>query len=72
MYRLHIDIPLQDNQQLAQETSLKIVEFLNSMNIEGVELVQYRLGNDFDRGNKNYLDIDPQGHCSNKKNKIHF
>ena len=40
------------------------------MQIEGVELVQYRLGHDDDRGNKNYLLLDEKNHASNKKIQI--
>lgn len=70
MYRFHIDIPLTKDELASKEISAAIVEYLKNMKITEVELIQYRLGNDNDRGNKNYLDIDENGHCSNKKIKI--
>ena len=71
-YRLHIDIPLTDDQTQSANISRQVAEFLLTMDIEGVELIQYRLSNDLDRGNKNYLDINENGHASNKKNQIVF
>lgn len=70
MFRLHIDVPLTKDQTQSEELANKILEFIKSMNIEGVELAQYRLSNDTDRGNKNYFDINENGHCSNKKLRI--
>ena len=72
MHRLHIDIPLNKDLELSVDLSKKIVDFLSTLNIEGVDLVQYRLSNDTDRGNKNYLDINENGHASNKKMQIFF
>ncbi len=72
MHRLHIDIPLNKDLELSVDLSKKIVDFLSTLNIEGVDLVQYRLSNDTDRGNKNYLDINENGHASNKKMQIVF
>jgi hypothetical protein len=71
-FRLHIDIPLADDQTQSAYISKQVAEFLLSMNIEGVELIQYRLSHDLDRGNKNYLDINENGHASNKKSQIVF
>ena len=71
-FRLHIDIPLTSDQTQSATISRKVAEFLSSMNIEGVKLVQYKLSNDSDRANKNYLDINENGHCSNKKFQIVF
>lgn len=72
MYRFHIDIPLSKDETQSKDLSNRIVEFLKSMKVDGVELIQYRLGNDSDRGNKNHLSIDENGHCTNKKTKIEF
>jgi hypothetical protein len=72
MYRIAIDSPLGEDQEKAITIAKKIAEFLSTMKIEGVDFVQYRLANDWDRGTKNYLDIDSNGHCSNKKFKIVF
>lgn len=71
-FRLHIDIPLTDDQTQSAYISKQVAEFLLSMDIEGVELIQYRLSHDLDRGNKNYLDINENGHASNKKIQIVF
>ena len=71
-YRLFIDVPLTDNQEVSIDISKEIVEFLRTMKINDVNLVQYKLSHDSDRGNKNYLDIDEFGHCSNKKFKIEY
>ena len=72
MFRLHIDIPLTQNQTQSVEIAKQVAEFLSTMNIEDVKLVQYKLSHDLDRANKNYLDINENGHCSNKKNQIVF
>ena len=69
MYRLHIDIPigynLDDSATQASQITLLVKEALerSGMKIE----MNYRLGNDEDRGKKNYLDINENGHASNKK-----
>lgn len=72
MYRFHIDIPLFKDEVISKALANQIVDFLKTMDVDGVELIQYRLGNDSDRGNKNYLSIDENGHCTNKKTKIEF
>ena len=72
MHRLHVDIPLTLDLTQSQEISRKIVEFLSTMNIEEVKLIQYKLSHDLDRANKNYLDINENGHCTNKKSQIVF
>jgi len=71
-FRLHIDIPLTDNLTDSETISKKVIEFLTSLNVEGVNVLQYKLSNDSDRANKNYLDINENGHASNKKCKIEF
>jgi len=70
MYRMLIDIPMTEDMELSCSNARKIAEFLETMKIEGVDLVQYKLSHDMDRANKNYLDINENGHCSNKKIKI--
>jgi len=79
MYRLHIDIPLgEDEDTSIYKSKLLIQEFLNShresiqhLNEKyDVEQLNYRLGYDDDRQNSNYLDKNENGHCSNKKTKI--
>ena len=71
-FRLHLDIPLSSDQKTSEEIAQKIVDYLTAMNISGVELVQYRLSHDYDRGNKNYLDINENGHCTTNKLKIEY
>jgi len=79
MYRLHIDIPLgEDEDKAVYKTKLLIQEFLTShrgsmhhLNEKyDVEKLNYRLGHDDDRQKSNYLDKNENGHCSNKKTKI--
>lgn len=70
-YRLHIDIPLGDNREESIQRSEKILKIIqdalvNSGDFSGTE-VNYRLGNDTDRQKSNHLDINHNGHCSNKK-----
>ena len=74
MYRLFIDIPLPLTQEDAISTGRMIVQMieqqhaaLRSMN---VEQVNYRLGHDKDRQNRNYFVIIVMGHASTKKSKI--
>jgi len=74
MYRLHIDIPLAISQEVAidraQHAVAIVIDALRREDWgEGLEL-NYRLGNDDDRGAKNYLDINGNGHCSNKKTRV--
>ena len=70
-YRLHIDIPLTNNLTQSKEIAEHIVEYLKQMNkIENADYFQYRLSHDDDRGNKNYFDINENGHASNKKIKV--
>ena len=70
-FRLHIDIPLNNDLEDCIVTVEHIVEYLKQMEkIEGVEYFQYKLSHDLDRANKNYLDINENGHCSNKKLRV--
>ncbi len=72
MYRLHVDIPLSKDLDQSIDLSKQIVDFLSTLKINGVDVVQYKLSNDTDRANKNYLDINENGHASNKKMQIKF
>tara|TARA_Y100001938_G_scaffold146093_1_gene224245 strand:- start:566 stop:814 length:249 start_codon:yes stop_codon:yes gene_type:complete len=78
-YRLHIDIPLGDDEERAiYKSKLLIQEILGTHNDTimhlnekyDVNLMNYRLGHDDDRQKSNYLDKNENGHCSNKKTKI--
>ena len=68
MYRLHIDLPLTTDLENSKELSEHVIEILKQeLYGEGLTVVQYKLSHDSDRANKNYLDIDENNHCSNKK-----
>ena len=76
-YRLHIDIPLGDELETAQDLAM----FINEILIEGcmnlakenekatpiLTRLSYRLGNDADRQKSNYMILNPNGHVANKK-----
>ena len=74
-YRLHIDIPLGTDEKKAKKIARNFVQshldFTNTSN-DGVKEVNYRLGYDEDRQKSNYLDINENGHCSNKKLRITY
>ena len=78
MYRLFIDIPIS---AVTNEEAVKIGQHImdamilsenNKMSLQvvGVEQVNYRLGHDEDRQNRNYFVIDSAGHASTKKTKV--
>lgn len=78
-YRLHIDIPLgTDEESAIVKSKLLMQEFMSSHRSElnflnekyDIEEMNYRLGNDQDRQNSNYLDKNENDHVSNKKTKI--
>jgi hypothetical protein len=71
-YRLHIDIPLSTDGKVPTEVVEKIMTVFDKSNfcVEGIQCVNYRLGHDDDRQRSNYLDINENGHCSNRKSKI--
>jgi hypothetical protein len=78
MFRLFIDIPISAiNTEHAVEQAQTLVnkmilgddmqQHFKSVNIEQIN---YRLGHDEDRQKSNYLIMNENGHCSNKKSKI--
>ena len=76
-YRLHIDIPLNMSEDEARTASIQILGLLAEedtqaliLNAIGVEEINYRLGHDEDRQNRNYFVIDSVGHASTKKTKV--
>ena len=76
-YRLHIDIPLGNDEEEAIKNVESIMEMFepthnNSqrLHVVGVEEVNYRLGHDEDRQKSNYLIKNENGHISNKKTRI--
>lgn len=83
MYRLHIDFPMGYDQAKAIAASKLLINILISeiernsayanekspCEIVKIDLIQWKLSDDTDRANKNYLDINKNGHASNKKTK---
>tara|TARA_Y100000004_G_scaffold129851_1_gene146439 strand:+ start:3128 stop:3349 length:222 start_codon:yes stop_codon:yes gene_type:complete len=71
MYRLHIDIPLENDEEEAIRKAESFVSLLMMVK-ESIPSKQfnYRLGHDEDRQKSNYLDKNENGHVSNKKTKI--
>lgn len=78
MYRLFIDIPIAAaNNEEAVKIAQHIMDTMilsenNKMSFQvvGVEQLNYRLGHDEDRQNRNYFVIDSAGHASTKKTKV--
>ena len=80
MYRLHIDIPLGQNEEEAVRITESLMRWtfedvdcktrLKMLTFDGIDQINYRLGHDEDRQKSNYLDKNENGHCSNKKTKI--
>ena len=78
MYRLHIDIPIDTN----EEEAIYIAEAMISTISQHVRLrsqinaqitgMNYRLGHDEDRQKSNYLLKDENGHVNNKKIRLTF
>jgi hypothetical protein len=70
-YRLILDIPLTHDLTQSKQIAEHIIDYMKDMEkIEGADVFQYRLSHDSDRGNKNYFDINENGHCTNKKIKV--
>ncbi len=65
-YRLFIDIPLGDNEEIALKRSKAVLGVLQS-GIETDLNPLCRLGNDNDRQTSNYFSKSCSGHVSNKK-----
>lgn len=72
-YRLHIDLPFDQNLDSSKEKTEKIMKaFEKALQEQGItnQDVNYRLGNDGDRQKSNYLQINENNHVNNKKLKI--
>ena len=75
MFRLHIDIPLDVDEEKSAELSREIVKILeeslrqNKVS-KSLSLFQYRLADDTDRAIRNYLIKDENDHVSKKKIKV--
>jgi hypothetical protein len=72
MFRLHIDVPLFEEETVSAEEALRLTELIKNLITSSTEIrkFNYRLMNDDDRGAKNYLLKDANGHCSNNKCKV--
>ena len=74
-YRFHIDIPVPSSMDLEEAKRILEVAVENMADHlhqnEGFQgTINYRLGHDDDRQKSNYLIINENGHCSNKKCSI--
>ena len=82
MYRLYIDIPLGTDEESAIKYADQLVRWtfidvdckdrLQRLSGNRIEVVNYKLENDQDKQKSNYLDIDENGHVSNKECKIEY
>lgn len=78
MYRLHIDIPINSD----EDEAIRICEAMlstisthvrNRSQIDPcIQGINYRLGHDDDRQKSNYLLKTPEGHVNNKKIRLTF
>ena len=78
-YRLHIDIPLEMNEEEAKNVSLSLLSIFAGeesdaliLNALGVKEINYRLGHDDDRQKSNYFMKNENGHVNNKKSKTYI
>tara|TARA_B100001094_G_C17762220_1_gene590944 strand:+ start:369 stop:629 length:261 start_codon:yes stop_codon:yes gene_type:complete len=80
-YRLHIDIPLGTDEEKALKAAKSLVAwYFNDIDAKeriqrlasdtDITTINYRLGHDEDRQKSNYLDVNENGHASNKKTRI--
>jgi divalent metal cation (Fe/Co/Zn/Cd) transporter len=75
MFRLHLDIPLDTDENISVEKTKKIAVLIeqilrdNQENLD-IKMLQYRLGNDEDRKVKNHLVKDANGHVTEKKMRV--
>tara|TARA_Y100000004_G_scaffold35498_1_gene38045 strand:- start:52 stop:315 length:264 start_codon:yes stop_codon:yes gene_type:complete len=73
-YRIHIDIPLGDDEKKSFQKTKNVMgmlekEFARFASM-GIEQLNIRLGHDDDRQKSNYLIKDENDHVSNKKLKM--
>lgn len=71
MFRLHIDIPLGTNEESAIAAAEHIIDIIQNEdfpnNVQEVEIINYRLCQDGERNNANYLNKDENGRALGKK-----
>jgi hypothetical protein len=76
MFRLIIDLPLGEDEELAADLSKEFLSSLEEMVLdcfvrdEPFDNLQYRLAKDEDRHPKNYLNKNENGHCATSKSKL--
>ena len=82
MYRLHVDIPLGHDEDTAKQVAEQIVHWVFrdgdaqeriqrlALDKFDIQEINCRLGNDEDRQKSNYLDVNENGHTTNKKIRI--
>lgn len=74
-YRLHIDIPVGQDEEDAIAAAKRIINSISASNRDynlSIEVLNYRLGHDDDRQKSNYLDKNENGHVNNKKTRLSF
>lgn len=72
-YRIHIDIPLDQDEEGSIEKTKEIIDYLVKINEShgtDIEKINYRLGYDDDRQKSNYLNKNENGHVNNKKSTL--
>ena len=72
-YRIHIDIPLDQDEEGSIEKTKQIIDYLVKINEShgaDIEKINYRLGYDDDRQKSNYLNKNENGHVNNKKSTL--
>lgn len=75
MYRLHIDIPLNGDEEDSIAAVKRVIAAFSAANTQynlGMEKMNYRLGHDEDRQKSNYMVKNENGHISNKKSRLTF
>ena len=82
MYRLHVDIPLGHDEDIAKQVAEQVIQWVfRDEDAQGriqrlaldkfdIQEINCRLGNDDDRQKSNYLDVNENGHTTNKKIRI--
>lgn len=69
MYRLHFDIPVGPDKELALRILTEVLARLNTGEKYGIQ-VGYRLGHDNDSNKKNHLRLDENGHVGTTKDYL--
>jgi hypothetical protein len=73
VFRLHIDMPLGDNEAHAANVAKKLLSDIHATcnkHYDEVSRFQYRLARDEDRTPKNFLNKNENGHAATGKAKI--